>query len=66
MLQCVTGYIHNFTLFLFVKMTLKIAGIKIQNLKNIEFVDLKLEENFQIVAGNNGAGKSTLVEGIFM
>lgn len=47
-------------------MSLKIAAIKIQNLKNIELLDLELDTNFNIIAWYNGAGKTTLSEGIFM
>ena len=47
-------------------MSLKIAGVKIQNLKNIEFLDLTLDHNFNIIAWYNGAWKTTLSEGIFM
>jgi len=41
---------------------MKIVGMTIENYRNIEFVDLKLDTKLNIVSGKNGAGKTSLIE----
>lgn len=43
---------------------MKIVGLKIENFKKIEFVNLELDSKMNIVSGNNGAGKTSLVEAL--
>jgi len=41
---------------------MKIAGIRIENYKNIELAELELDSKMNIISGKNGAGKSSVIE----
>ena len=40
---------------------MKIASIRIENFRNIQFLDIKCGSRYNVFAGENGAGKSTVI-----
>lgn len=49
------------------KGVLHVTGMRIRDVRNVEFVDVDLcGKKWVVVSGNNGAGKSTLIDSIFM
>lgn len=44
---------------------MKISSLKLVNFRNYEKVELKFQDNLNIIFGNNGSGKTNLVEAIY-
>jgi len=44
---------------------MKISSLKLVNFRNYERVELKFQDNLNIIYGNNGSGKTNLVEAIY-
>ena len=45
---------------------MKLNSLKLHNFRNYEKLELKFNDNLNIIYGNNGGGKTNLVEAIYI